>query len=141
MVNGDSWVCNLCYSQPKTEVIGEIALPYFLMFHEGRYCIITHSQGHLDRDMLLFPEKPFPDPDPNDEHEDNDDPALTQAIEWLHHSSDVVSSWKMTAYSGFCFVDAIIKKGIWERKQYPIFEHFIYGFCAKLVSDWEEKNK
>ena len=100
-------VCDLCF--PKAVEIGELVKDHFLMENEGQYSIIV-AQGHKGHELLFFPDKPTPDPDPDCKSDDCS--WLDKVLEWQETAKlDVVDGYylvKACKESGYEYGDVLI---------------------------------
>lgn len=78
-------LCWLCF--PEAVEYGEL-VPDLFLFKDGDTYGLMQQSGHRGDYLLLFPEKPTPDPDPECVHEG--DEISTASDVWV----DVVSDWQ-----------------------------------------------
>lgn len=131
----NQWVCSLCY--PGVKEIGEIADGFWLALFEGKYMIVGYN-GHRDDWAFVFEDKPTPNPDPNDEHEDNDDPILHQCIEWLDKADESYEKWLVPVAVGHDFMQSCIETGGWDQEKYKMFDQWLYDKAGRLIQEWEK---
>lgn len=90
------FLCNLCF--PEGKDYGAITETLHLVENEGRYAIMT-SPGHKDDEILIFPQKPTPDPDPNYLQDRGD--LFEQAVAWTDLVIDWSDSTKVSVVEGY----------------------------------------
>ena len=129
------WVCGLCY--PEAKEIGEIADGYWFVLENDKYIILGGLYGHRDDCPLVFLDKPTPNPDPNDEHEDNDDPILKESLDWMTRADNSFDKWILPIGCGYDFMHSCIETGGWDQEKYKIFVYWLYDKAGRLIKEWE----
>ena len=103
-------VCYMCY--PKARELGEVIPDCWLFENDGQWGLMCQP-GHKGYELLMFPEKPWADPDPECEHEDDEIAALNDR--WI----DVVSTWEekvlMSPTDGHFLIKSCEEAG-WHKK-------------------------
>ncbi len=122
-------MCELCF--PNGKEIGEIAPNCWLIENEGKYAIIT-APGHRGHEVLHFPDKPTPDPDPDNVHEDG--PILEAACAWVDKVLDWAETVKLRAETGHFLCSAAEEAG-WDHGDVLMW---FYNRAGKAL---EEKNE
>ncbi len=90
-------VCELCY--PNAIEVGEIFPDGWLMVNEGKYAIMV-AHGHKGYELLFFPDKPTPDPDPECVLVDDSPEA-----KWYDKVDDWSRSVKLSPEEGYFLVN------------------------------------
>jgi hypothetical protein len=129
-------LCELCY--PESKEYGEL-IPGFWLVETvpGKFALVGDPNGHKGCELFLFPEKPYPDPDPNYEHEDNKE--ITEAAgKWI----DLVCEWSKTiklypedGYSLYC---AAKEKG-WDRSKDSFLMNWLFHMAGLLLQEKENE--
>jgi hypothetical protein len=113
-------ICELCY--PKAVEIGEIFPGGWLMENEGKYAIMA-AQGHKGHELLFFPDKPTPDPDPDCK---SDSP---EADKWLDKVVDWEESVKLCPGDGYFLANGCKEAG-WKESTLLIW---LYDRAGKML--------
>ena len=124
-------VCHLCY--PEAKEIGEIVPNLWLMENQGKYAIMG-SPGHKRHELFFFPDKPSPDPDPDNLLEETD-PLFEISLKW----TDVVSDWSETIRlypeDGYLLYSGAEKAG-WKD---GMLLFWLYNRAGEMVKKHEEE--
>jgi len=131
----NQWVCELCY--PNAKEIGEIAKDYWLILDNGKYSIVSGTYGHTDSHPMEFLDKPYPNPDPNDEHEAENDPILAATLDWMEKADNSYEKWSMPIHLGYGFMDACTKTGLWDKEKDIIFIYWLFDKAGRLIQAYE----
>ena len=121
-------VCELCF--PNSKEICELLPNCFLFENKGMWGLMTQF-GHKGDELLFFPDKPRPDPDPETLHEN--DAIAEDSTLWM----DTIDKWwekiKMTPTDGYFLVNACKKAG-WQDK---MISYWLYDFAGKKIIENE----
>ncbi len=102
-------VCEMCY--PNAKEIGEVAPDLYLMENDGTYAIMS-APGHKNYEIFFFPDKPTPDPDPENLHEDG--PILEASVAWVDKVLDWADTIKLRPEDGY-FVCSAAEEAGWDH--------------------------
>lgn len=123
-------LCELCY--PESKEYGELIPGYWLVETvPGTFALIDDPNGHTGCELLVFPQKPYPDPDPNYEHED-DDKITEAACKWI----DIVCDWaekvKLRPECGYLLYCAALEKG-WDRTKDSFLLNWLFHIAGLML--------
>lgn len=125
------FVCLACF--PTAHQIVMMGDSICLFENEGRFGLMA-PQGHKRHELLYFPQKPIPDPDPES---DNDDMA------WVEACDELGKLLVMDAQDGFLLIQAAHKVGWRQKNQGDCgydgcrFDCWLMQYCGKFVQAWE----
>ena len=136
----EKWVC-LCYlCFPNGKEYCELVPDCWLFENEGHYGLMCQPGHGLDHAILIFPDKPWPDPDRECEHEDDEIAALSD--KWI----DTVCAWdetvKMPPQDGHMLVESCKKAG-WtgtpNEEAHPLLLHWLYDLAGKKLAEYDAR--
>lgn len=128
-------ICKLCF--PSGIDYGELIPNFCLVQTEvGKYALID-SNGHRDHEFFPFPNKPYPDPDPECIHEN--DSIANQADDWIGIVGNWAQNLKICPEDGYALVNSCIKAG-WNRKDNGSVLFWLYDFAGKKLKQMELDN-
>jgi hypothetical protein len=125
-------VCSLCL--PKAREICELLPHHWLFENEGQWGLMA-SPGHgLEHTVLMFPDKPCPDPDPETIHEN--DEISTSSEQWVDKLYNWSETVKLAPEEGYNLVISCKKAGFGNSESDHILLMWLYDFAGKrLIED------
>lgn len=120
----NEFVCDLCY--PDMVEIAQISDYLYLVKDKDKYSLLG-GQGHKNNEIIIFPDKPIPDPDPECLSENDDG--------WLE-KVDRFDTLKIHVTDGYFVAKSFIKHG-W-NEDCNRFSAWVFDYCGKLIEEYEK---
>lgn len=125
-------VCEMCW--PKAVEYCELIPDHFLFENEGRWGLMCQPGHKSDHVMLWFPERPWPDPDPDTEVDEG--PVADESCRWVDIVSDWWESLRLRPQDGHFLVEACLKAGFGESRSHPLLGHWLFHLAGlRLAPD------
>jgi len=122
-------VCNLCY--PDAVEYGEIFPGGWLMRNGDRYAVMA-AHGHQGYELLFFPDRPTPNPDP--ECAEGLSPDEEKAADaWVDRVRDWQDAVLMSPEDGYFLVRGCKEAGC--ETSWPLW--WLYDRAGKMIEEQE----
>lgn len=122
-------LCSFCF--PDVVEIGLIG-DLCLFENEGNFGLIGYD-GHKGQELLMFPCKPIPDPDP----ECNDPAKEEEEDAWIDMVDNISGKLVLNALDGYLLVSSCIKAG-WKTGS---FSFWLFNHCGKMIEEFENNKQ
>lgn len=119
-------LCYLCF--PDAVEYGEL-VPDLWLFKNGDTYGLMSQPGHNGDYLLLFPEKPTPDPDPECEHEGDEIAAASDV--WIDLISDWQEKLKLFPHEGYMLTKSCYEAGWSTRHGHMLF--WLFDRAGKML--------
>ena len=134
----EKWVC-LCYlCYPNAKEICELIPGCYLYENEGKWGLMCQPGHRDDHAILAFPDKPWPDPDRECEHEDDEIAAASDR--WIDTVCDWYEKVLMSPQDGHFLVESCKQAG-WDgvpnQEAHPIVLHWLYDLAGKKLEEYD----
>ncbi len=131
-------VCYMCY--PKARELGEVIPDCWLFENDGKWGLMCQP-GHKDYELLMFPEKPWADPDPECEHDDDEIAALND--KWINVVCDWEDKVVMRPTDGHFLVKSCEEAGWWKKDEsgeyhgHKLLLQWLFDHCGRKLVELE----
>lgn len=136
----EKWVC-LCYlCFPNGKEYCELIPDCWLFENEGKFGLMCQPGHGLDHAIIMFPDKPWQDPDRECEHEDDEIAKLSD--KWIDTVCDWADTVRMRPEDGHMLVEACKAAGWHGRpneEAHPILLHWLYDLAGRKLAEHESR--
>lgn len=123
----NEFVCELCY--PDMVEIAKISDYLYLVKDKDQYSLLGR-QGHKGNEIVIFPDKPIPDPDPECLSDEDDG--------WLEKVDRLDDALKIYVTDGYYVVNSFMDHGWNKGKGASRFSAWLFNYCGNLIEEYEK---
>lgn len=122
-------MCESCF--PDGIEIGTITEGFSLIYHDKQFKIVE-APGHRGNSIYTFPERPWPDPNPDEE--DNVDDELQE--NWLRLLRQVEKTLILPPQTGYALVHGVVSEATCGGS----FQYWLLDKCGKMVVEYQRSH-